>query len=328
MIGTIVVGGGGASPPPSTAPTLQVPSEYPSIAAAVAAASPGSIVQVAPGRYDEEVEVATPRLTIEGASGEAAAVILDGGYRREVGIAATADGLVVRGLTVQRYLTAGVSIAGVGSRAEDVRAVDNEGTGVQVGSGGLVQRIDAMRNRTGIHASGAGFVVRDSRLDANRAGIVVSAQPPASSPASPPAPPDGGGEVIGNTVMSGWVGGSVGTTLTTGGVPAGVGIWLDGAWGVRVVANTVETSRLGIVLTAGSRSTRAVEVVDNRVAAAPAADLAYDGIGVDVCFAGNRRPDGSPSTAEPALLLTVSHCARPHMVGIPDPIVPLLLWAA
>lgn len=257
MVGTIVVGDGGAPPPVDTAPVLHVPAGYPTIAAAVASAAPGSVVRVAAGVYAEAVEVATPGLTIEGVGD----VVLDGGYRREIGIAGRADGLLVKGVTVRRYLTAGL----------------------EVGAGGMVQRVVARENPVGIKAVGAGYVVRDSVLAENGTGLSLTG---------------GGGDVIGNTVAVGRV-----------------GAWVDGAEGVRVSGNRVEGGRMGIVVTGPSRS---VSVVDNVVGGSTQADLAYDGLGVDVCFTDN----GDAPKTEPAVLPS---CDGPLAVGIPDPLVHVWL---
>jgi plastocyanin len=284
MVGSIVVGDGGVVPPPAPSSVLRVPAEYPTVAAAVAAATEGSVVKVAAGVYDEAVEVTTPRITIEGEGDGAEDVVFEGRYRRAAAITGKADGLVVRGVSARRYLDAGIRVEGAGSVVEDVAAVENEGAGVL--------------------ASGAGTVVRRSRLERNGAGVVVAGA--------------GAGQALGP------IGFDVLDNAVVGGGPRpDVGIWVDGAWGVRVTGNDVGSTRLGILVAAGSGVPRQVDVVGNQVGSSAAADLAYDGLGVDVCFADN----GPQPTTEPPSLMAVSDCGSPHVVGLPDPLVHVALRA-
>lgn len=88
-----------AMPPPASAATLRVPSSYPTIQAAIAAAAPDDIVLVGPGRYDENLDTGTKRLTLIGEAG-AEATIVDGGRRGSV-LRFTGGGLV-RGLTFRQ----------------------------------------------------------------------------------------------------------------------------------------------------------------------------------------------------------------------------------
>ncbi len=85
---------------------LQVPSEFPTIQAAVTAAKEGDLVLVAPGTYAEAVDVTTPYITIRGEDRNA--VILDGGFTLENGIRVLeTDGVVVENMTARNYTSNG-----------------------------------------------------------------------------------------------------------------------------------------------------------------------------------------------------------------------------
>lgn len=90
---------------------LDVPGAYPTIQAAVDAAQPGDLVLVAPGSYEEQIEISTPELTIRGADRNT--VVVDGSGLRPYGIVSTADGTRIENLTVQRATFYGVLITGL-----------------------------------------------------------------------------------------------------------------------------------------------------------------------------------------------------------------------
>ncbi|WP_261166239.1 nitrous oxide reductase family maturation protein NosD [Microbacterium sp. Marseille-Q6965] len=103
----------GASP--GGAAVIEVPAEHTTIQAAVDAASPGDLVLVSAGTYDEQVEITTPDLTIRGVDRND--VVIDGEGLRPYGIVSTADGTRVENLTVQRATFYGVLVTGL--RGED-----------------------------------------------------------------------------------------------------------------------------------------------------------------------------------------------------------------
>ena len=86
---------------------LEVPAEYGTIQAAVDAASPGDLVLVSPGTYNETVNVATDEITIRGLDRNE--VILDGDFELDNGIRVLgASNVIVENLTTQNYTNNGV----------------------------------------------------------------------------------------------------------------------------------------------------------------------------------------------------------------------------
>ena len=144
MTGIVVVGdvelpstggGGGVGPgrePVPSAPggTIRVPTDQPTIQAAVDAAIPGDLILVAPGEYHEAVLVTTPYLTIRGEDRNA--VILEGDFAKVNGVhVAEADGVAVENMTARHYLLNGFYWAGVnGYRGSYLTAYANGDYGV------------------------------------------------------------------------------------------------------------------------------------------------------------------------------------------------------
>ncbi len=86
----------------SSGATLQVPEDHDTIQAAVDAAEPGDLILVAPGTYEEAVNVETDELTIRGLDRNE--VVLDGGFELDNGIrVAGADGVAVENMTARNY---------------------------------------------------------------------------------------------------------------------------------------------------------------------------------------------------------------------------------
>lgn len=77
---------------------IEVPAEVDTLTAAEELAKPGDIILIAPGTYEEQLEVTTPDITIRGADRNT--TIIDGGGVRPYGIVAMADGVRVENLTV------------------------------------------------------------------------------------------------------------------------------------------------------------------------------------------------------------------------------------
>jgi hypothetical protein len=81
---------------------LNVPDDYDTIQAAVDAAIPGDLILIAPGVYNESVDVTTDRLTIRGLDRNA--VILDGNFELDNGIRVVgANGVAIENMTATNY---------------------------------------------------------------------------------------------------------------------------------------------------------------------------------------------------------------------------------
>lgn len=138
MAGVIVVGDVAYSPSPKGAippvavasgVTRHVPKEYPTIQAAVDAATPGDLVLVAPGIYKEEVTVTTPSLVIRGE--ERNTVIIDGEFVRANGISVLADAVAIENMTARNARLNGFYWSGLtGFRGSYLTAYNNGDYGI------------------------------------------------------------------------------------------------------------------------------------------------------------------------------------------------------
>lgn len=93
------------------------PGSYPTISAAVAAATPGDVVRIGSGVYREQVDVSIP-LSIEAA--ESGTVWVDGECNRQNGFRVSASNVSISGVGVRSVNEAGIRIDG----ADDV-SIDN-----------------------------------------------------------------------------------------------------------------------------------------------------------------------------------------------------------
>jgi hypothetical protein len=120
----------------SSAATLRVPDDHPTIQAAVDAAAPGDLVLIAPGVYLEEVVVQTDNLVIRGLDRNE--VIIDGEFTRDNGIKVFSNGVAVENLTVRNNTGNGLFFTGdyesdyvlTGYRASYVTAYNNGDYGI------------------------------------------------------------------------------------------------------------------------------------------------------------------------------------------------------
>lgn len=124
---------GTAAPTGTEAPSdgvRRVPGDYPTIQEAVDAADPGDLVLIAPGVYNEAVNVATDQLTIRGLDRND--VILDGEFELENGIRVLgASGVAVENMTAINYTVNGFYwIEADGYRASYLTAQRNNDYGI------------------------------------------------------------------------------------------------------------------------------------------------------------------------------------------------------
>ena len=92
--------------------TIAVPDDHPTIQEAVDAAEPGDLILVAPGTYEEAVNVETDELTIRGLNRNE--VVLDGGFELDNGIRVVgADGVAIENMTARNYTNNGFFWTGV-----------------------------------------------------------------------------------------------------------------------------------------------------------------------------------------------------------------------
>ena len=138
MAGVVVVGDAEYHPSPRgalvavaepTGVTRHVPREYPTIQAAVDAATPGDLVLVDKGVYREEVTVTTPSIVIRGVDRNE--TILDGEFVRGNGIAIYADAVAVENMTARNAVLNGFFWTGItGFRGQFLTAYNNGDYGI------------------------------------------------------------------------------------------------------------------------------------------------------------------------------------------------------
>ena len=180
--------------------TINVPEDQPTIQAAVDVAEPGDLILIAPGTYEEAVDVETEDLTIRGLDRNE--VVLEGGFELENGIRVLADGVAVENLTAQNYTTNGFFWTGVtgyrGSyltayrngdygvyafdatkgQLEHIWASGSPDAGVYIGQcypcDAVIQDVVSEFNGLGYSGtnSGGNLLIVDSTFRYNRAGIV------------------------------------------------------------------------------------------------------------------------------------------------------------
>lgn len=144
---------------PAGAPvTIHVPTDAPTISAAVSLAQPGDLVLVAPGVYPESVKIATAGVTLRGESRDK--VVIDGQVLRPNGVVVTAPGVAVENLTVRNNTQNGVLVTG---SAKAVAGAPGQSGGYDTGDepvtflkSFLVSHVTATRNGLyGIYAFSA-----------------------------------------------------------------------------------------------------------------------------------------------------------------------------
>lgn len=348
MVGRIVVGAG--SPEPPTPPDVEVRSvpskRWPSFARALRDLRPDERyrVDLEPGTYRgvdltlaslgfRERPARRFELTIRGRGKRPADVVFSGG---ETGLSLSLDGVHLENLAFRAQRFAGVFIRDVDRWSLDdvvvqragrygvwlddathgrVRRVSVSGAEVAgVAIGGctecdvLVDSLTVTDSRQGLVSTGGGsLVIRGSTFARNGGGITLR--------------PDGiggaahrGAHIYLNTFRDNT---RVGDASTSD--PAvGAGVWIDGGAFDVIERNDFSGHSYGVVLTGPSSASR---VERNVSSGAAEADVAWDGIGSDVCFAGNLARDGQPASTSPPGAETLYGCDLPATVGVPFPVV-------
>jgi hypothetical protein len=307
--------------------TLNVPAEFATVDAAIAASSPGDVILLAAGTYPGDVEVPEENggITIRGVDRNS--VVFDGQDTRSNAIEVEADGVTLENMSAHSFTENGFYWDGVQDYAGRYLTVWNVGLyGIYAISsrGGVIEEsyvsgaadaafyigecnpCDAVvRNVTGALSAvgysgtnaGGNLVVEGSRWDRNSVGILPNSFDVGLQP-----PPQRSAIFRGNVVTGS---GSVPTPRATplGGFH-GIGIGILGGLDNTVLDNEVTgSSRYGIaVMTAIDFATSWVpaqnHVSDNRVSESGLADLALaEGSGMGNCFDAN-----TVTTAQPATL--------------------------
>ncbi len=344
----------------------QVPSDpYPTLRHAVVNLPPRARIELAPGEYaldperpitvtvrrddDPSKTPVPPEVTIAGIGEAPADVVLDGGGAVGTGIAGAVDNFRIRNLTMTGFTFAAVFLDGLEEfHIEDV-AIEQPGLyGVRAVGGrhgriarttisgaGLagisfaecpscdahVEDVVVEDGFSGVTATDAGpIVVRDSTFRGNGVGIVLR-----SSVAAATAP-QRGAHIFGNLIEDNIAEGHQGD-LQSMDLPLGAGIWIAGGWDDVVEDNTIRGHRWNVLLTGWNLPVVGARVVDNTVADATEADLAWDGLGAQTCFAGNAAPDGAAPSADPAVLTVLYTCGDGLPAGIPYPLLDAIILA-
>ena len=312
-----------------------VPSEYPTIQAAVDAARPGDLVRIAPGIYREEVVVPATKHDVVLRGTDRNRVVLDGGNgRRHEGIVIHGDGVAVENLTVRRfgsdailftpppdakqalngwrvsYVTlANNALHGLdalhaeGGTIEHVLASGHGGAGLRIGRclpcNALVSDSVAVRGMAGFEGVNAGgnIVVARSQFRDNRIGVMlVTAGDDAVYHQQDSA-------VVGNVIAD-----NDNRHAAGGGDLFGVGVLVRGGRRDGLARNRITGHPgAGVLLTAADNEVPAAEVsVQGNVLRHNGVDLVVDPragqrTSNGSCFAQNRFSTSLPTAIEKAL---------------------------
>lgn len=309
----------------------RVPSEQPTIQAAVDAASPGDLILVEPGVYTESVSVPEdkPNLTIRGLDRNE--VVLDGEHMRDIGISTYADGTVLENMTSRNHTRHGFYWRGLdGYEGRYLTAYNNQAYGIYAfdsingifedsyASGSadasfyigncrpchaVIRNVIAEHSALGYSGTNAGgdLVIEDSVWQHNAAGIVPN------SLNSQDDPPQRGGTLITGNVIS-----SNGNPNTPGegtaGAVIGHGVAIAGGHENVIENNVIEgNTKYGVVLfpmpetEPGPYLAAHNTVRDNVLDGNELADLALAApSGEGNCFEGNEFAVSAPLLIEDA----------------------------
>ena len=297
--------------------TLRVPTDFPTLEAALAAATKGDVIVLAAGTYDGDITVPEGKggITIRGTDRNT--VVFDGGGIRHNALEIEADEVTLENLSAHDYLENGFYWEGVVGFAGRYLTVWNVGLygiyAIQSRSGVIEQSlvsgaadaafyigecqpcdtvirgVTARLSAVGYSGTNAGgnLTVEDSLFELNEVGILPNSYDVGLEP-----PPQRGATFRHNVVRGS---GSAATPRDSplGGF-RGIGIGIIGGVGNLVEGNEVSGSaRYGIAITpAIDRDARWVpsdnRITGNRVSGSGVADLALAaGSGSGNCFDGN-----------------------------------------
>ena len=358
MAGVVIVGDpdpveGGAQR--SDKEILVVPNEYPTIQKAVTAASPGSLVKIKPGVYDEAVTVQTNNLVIKGV--DRFRTVLHGRDKKGNGfLVDDARNVRISNLTVRNYRSNGIFFNDVtGYQADRIDAIKNRTYGVYafnsyngvfkksfgygsgdsafyvgqcLGCGALLERLVAKKNFLGYSGTNAtGVVIRNSVWTQNGAGVVPNTLP------TEEFAPNRGTTIYNNKIFKNNY-----KTIPAAGfsetvsIPFGTGVWLAGTHNNEVRNNEIYDHESFGVFVSESIHPDSVPinntVTNNRIRRSNIDgdefgwDLAWTGDGADNCFSNNdyKGPTGPPD------IETLYGCDKRPFVGVNYP--PVTAYAA
>lgn len=291
MTGVVYVGVDPATVVPQT---RRVPSrDHPTITSALDGAPSGSTVLVDPGTYtiDRELQVETKGLRLRPT--RTGRIVLNRTRGPDDGDGASTVGVVVGATDV---------------RIERVTVTGHGWAGVLVDPAAANVRLDDVETRDGPYGirwlgGKAGGINRPVVRGATRAGVSIAE----CGEGHFSCPHVLGGSIVGDGSRGAGVAveRSAGVTISGTSVdrmPTGIDV--DRGTAVLVTGNTVTGARAAAISVRGPSTD--VRIVDNR---ANDPGLSWDGIGVGVCFSGNRRGDGSASASSPPELQRLVPCA-------------------
>jgi plastocyanin len=345
MYGVVIVGKGSPPPPPPppNPPEVRaVPSAaYPTIARALDGAPTGSEIDIAPGIYREALPVATDGLVITGTGAQPSDVVVDGTSAAFNAFKVTAANVTIENLTVRGYSDAGISLDGARDYTiRNVRAIDTGPYGVRATAsrGGVVENVYATdaatagiavigcdpcdtivrdslaeANGIGLAATNAsGLVVEHSTFRGNSTGVVLRSFAPGMDF------PQRGAHVFGNVIEDNAVV-NVPQPADALDISTGAGVHIAGGLFNVVEGNRISGHRYGVLVTGIGGASVNDRIASNVVERDARADLAWDGIGANVCFSGNATPASAEPSSDPPMIQTLYACDAPATAGVPNP---------
>ncbi|WP_328466853.1 AAA family ATPase [Actinoplanes sp. NBC_00393] len=145
--------------------TLAVPGTYPTLRDALEVAPDGAVVTLAPGTYQERIELGSRRLTVR-AAGDPGSAIVDATGLDGPALAMTAGEVAVEGLALVSGDYPAVTVAGGRLRLRRCELSAGYGAGVQASDGAVVDagEVRVIRGQHGFVFSDAGGTVEASEV--------------------------------------------------------------------------------------------------------------------------------------------------------------------